>query len=176
MSDEMTREVRRRERGGEGVGNLLGRALDQLGSTGERDGSSRAWIAWNRVNGDVERAHSTGAYVGAPRRGARDPELVIYVDSHAFITDFSANREVYLARLETAGLRFSRIEFRLSKRPRAETVPSPSPMRGTRPLPELDAAEEREVEELCAGLPTTLRESVSRAMRVSYRAQKQEHS
>ena len=172
----MTREVRRRERGGEGVGSLLGRALDRLGSTGERDGSSRAWIAWNRVNGDVERAHSTGAYVGAPRRGARDPELVIYVDSHAFLTEFSANREVYLARLETAGLRFSRIEFRLSKRPRATAASAPLPARKTQPLPELTATEEREVDELCAGLPVALRESVSRAMRVSYRAQKQEHS
>lgn len=172
----MTREVRRRERAGEGVGNLLGRALDRLGSEGERDGSSSAWIAWNRVNGDVERAHSTGAYVGAPRRGARDPELVIYVDSHAFITDFSANREVYLARLETAGLRFSRIEFRLSKRPRTERPPAASPRREERPLPELTAEEEREVSKLCDHLPAALRDSVSQAMRVSYRAQKQEHS
>ena len=177
MSDELTREVRRREQGPTAVSDALAAAVGGLGEEGRRGAGASAWIAWNRVNGDIERAHSTGVYVGEPRRGAVDPELTVYVDSHSFITDFSANREVYLARLETVGLRFSNISFRLSKtgtrkNSQVRKVSTPQP----RKLPELSPGEESEVERLTAELPDALRESVSRAMRVSYRAQKQEHS
>ena len=107
MSDELSRAVRLRESGGTGLVELVSGEVDRIGSQGRRDAAAFAWIAWNEVNGDVERAHTTGVYVGEPRRGARDPELTVYVDSAAYLTDFSANREIYLARLETAGLRFA---------------------------------------------------------------------
>lgn len=176
MSDELSREVRLREGGGAGLVELVSGEVDRIGSQGRRSDATLAWIAWNEVNGDVERAHTTGVYVGEPRRGARDPELTVYVDSAAYLTDFSANREIYLARLETAGLRFSRISFRRSKGRRETVVPPRRRGRALAEPPELDATERREVVELCADLPEALRDSVSRAMSASYRAQKREHS
>ena len=176
VSDEIVDKVRRREQGTAQAGALLEEVMDRLATTGERGSQSAVFVVWNRVNGDVERAHTTGVYVGEPRRGARDPELTVYVDSPSFRTDFSANHEVYLARLASAGLRFSRIEFRLSKRKaaRREEPSRPSPRKD--PLPELSAEEEIGVEGLCSSLPERLRKSVSQAMRVSLRVQKQEHS
>lgn len=176
MSDELSRAVRLRESGGTGLVELVSGEVDRIGSQGRRDAAAFAWIAWNEVNGDVERAHTTGVYVGEPRRGARDPELTVYVDSAAYLTDFSANREIYLARLETAGLRFSRISFRRSRGERKKAVTARREDRARPEPPELDAAERREVGDLCANLPEPLRDSVSRAMSASYRAQKREHS
>lgn len=176
MADELTGEVRRREEGGRSLSGLVGDEVRRLGSSPERAAANAAWIAWSEVNGDVERAHTTGVYVGAPRRGASDPELTVYVDSTAYLTDFSANREVYLARLETAGLRFSRISFRRSRQQKAAP---PRPRAGQAPRPasrELTEAERREVSALCSQLPEPLRDSVSRAMSASYRAQSEQHS
>ena len=177
VGDQIVDEVRRREQNTTNVGGLMGQVVERLATPCVRDSQNEAWLAWNRVNGDVERTHTSGVYVGEPRRGARDPELTVYVDSSSFMTDFSANHEVYLARLENAGLRFSRIEFRLSKRGSSmregETARSASVKRE---LPELAPNEEREVEELCSALPESLRASVSQAMRASYKTQKQEHS
>ena len=176
MADELTGEVRRREEGGRSLSGLVGDEVRRLGSSPERAAANAAWIAWSEVNGDVERAHTTGVYVGAPRRGASDPELTVYVDSAAYLTDFSANREVYLARLETAGLRFSRISFRRSRQQKAAP---PRPGAGQAPRPasrELTEAERREVSALCSQLPESLRDSVSRAMSASYRAQSEQHS
>lgn len=176
MADELTGEVRRREEGGRSLSGLVGDEVRRLGSSPERAAANAAWIAWSEVNGDVERAHTTGVYVGAPRRGASDPELTVYVDSAAYLTDFSANREVYLARLETAGLRFSRISFRRSRQQKA-APPRPRAARAPRPAPrELTEAERREVSALCSQLPESLRDSVSRAISASYRAQSEQHS
>lgn len=176
MADELTGEVRRREEGGRSLSGLVGDEVRRLGSSPERAAANAAWIAWSEVNGDVERAHTTGVYVGAPRRGASDPELTVYVDSAAYLTDFSANREVYLARLETAGLRFSRISFRRSRQQKS-APPLPRTAQAPRPAPrELSEAERREVSALCSQLPESLRDSVSRAMSASYRAQSEQHS
>lgn len=178
MADEISDRVRRRELAPRPVASALDQAVSGLGGARERQGTASAWVDWMRVNGDVERRHTTGVFVAAPRRGETDPSLTVYVDSNAYLTDFSANRDIYLARLASAGLRFSRVEFRRSKRPRAEAAPVAARTRPAPPrqLPELDAEEAREVDELCSALPTELRESVSRAMRASYRAQKEEHS
>ncbi len=179
MGDELERAVRRREQAPTGLGSLMGSVTGRLGTSASRSASVAAFVAWNRVNGDVERAHVTGVYVGEPRRGARDPELTVYVDSSAFLTDFSANREIYLARMETAGLRFSSISFRLSKHKKHK--------KGTGSFlhkksnhhaapPELTDAERQEVANACSQLPASLRERVFRAMSASYRAQKQQNS
>ncbi|MBM6676026.1 hypothetical protein H6A07_04630 [Olsenella uli] len=181
MADELERAVRAREQGGEALAGLVGGEVERLGSRGERAAASRAWIAWNEVNGDVERAHTTGVYVGAPRRGERDPELTVYVDSAAFLTDFSANREIYLARLETAGLRFSRVTFRRGRRGtgsssrKGASHPAPATASAAAP-PELTDAQRREIAARVAELPEALRDSVSRAMSASYRAQNSRHS
>ena len=111
----------------------------------------------------------------SPGAARGTPELTVYVDSSAFLTDFSANREIYLARMETAGLRFSSISFRLSKHKKHK--------KGTGSFlhkksnhhaapPELTDAERQEVANACSQLPASLRERVFRAMSASYRAQK----
>lgn len=177
VSDEIEREIRRREHAGRSLESLLGGEVERIDSQGARRGAAQAWAVWNAVNGDVERAHTTGVHVGEPRRGARDPEFTVYVDSNAYLTDFSANREIYLARMETAGLHFSSIAFRRAKgRAAGGTAPSRVASVARAPLPELTPDEERRVSELCSTLPESLRESVSRAMRASLRAQKREHS
>lgn len=181
VGDQIVDETRLREQNTTSVGSLMGQVVERLATPSASDSQNEAWLAWNRVNGDVERTHTSGVYVGEPRRGARDPELTVYVDSSSFMTDFSANHEVYLARLESVGLRFSRIEFRLSKRTAQKkgSVPSRGRAEKTelpRELPSLLPGEEEEIEKLCSALPANLRESVSQAMRVSIRAQKQEHS
>ena len=177
VSDQIVDEIRLREQNATSAESLMGQVVEGLASAGGHGSQSGVWLAWNRVNGDVERAHTSGVYVGEPRRGGRDPELTVYVDSPSFMTDFSANHEVYLARLESVGLRFSRIEFRLSKRPsmRGEGLPA-RVVAEKRTLPNLTPDEENEVEKLCSALPASLRASVSQAMRVSYKTQKQEHS
>ena len=152
-------------------------AFDALLSSADAQGRVRStWNvtrAWYSVNGDHERAHTVGTFVEQPRRAGALPVLVVYVDTKSCEVDFMANREIYLARLEQAGLR-----FRQSKRPRAERdgeprrkAPAAEP-----PLPELSAEEEHRAEELLAGVPEALRQSVSRAVRVSMRAEKRRNS
>ena len=161
---------------------------DALGALVEEGGASDAlrstWTvtrAWMSVNGDYERRHTVGTFVDAGRAGAA-PTLVVYVDSKSCEVDLMANREVYLARMASCGLRFSKVVFRRSKdeyiRRRDDRLArGDAPEEAPRPEPPaLDAAEERHIEELCAALPEGLRDSVSRAMRVSYQARKQEDS
>ena len=179
MADELTAALARRESAPAGLSGILSSMLDA-----RADASWRVTRAWHAVNGDIERAHTTGTFVREPRRGEDGPVLVVYVDSRSRATDFAANSEVYVARLANAGLSFSKVEFRLSKYPArdrgTEGAPSPRPpaMPAPRgrdadsssvPLPREEAAE---IERACAGLPSTLRESVSRAMRASYRCQR----
>lgn len=180
MASELEREIRLREEATERVGSTLEEALELCGSRQSRDDASAVWLAWMRVNGDVERRHTSGIFIVPPRRGEDESSLTVYVDSNVYLTDFSARREIYLARLASAGLRFSRIEFRRSKRPapakhHAEPV-RPRTAAAPPSLPPLDAGERREIDELCSKLPEGLHESVSRAMRASYQAQKREHS
>lgn len=131
--------------------------------------------AWHAANGDVERAHTTGLFVREPRGHETLPTLVVYVDSRARATDFTANREVYLARLANVGLRFADVVFRENRIPgRAPASPrrprpsSPAPA----PPPELTAAERRRVDELVLTLPEHLRAPVARAMSASLRSEK----
>ena len=163
----------------------LADALDALVEEGGVSDALRStWSvtrAWMSVNGDYERRHTVATFVDAGRAG-QAPALVVYVDSKSCKVDLMANREVYLARMASCGLRFSKVLFRRSKdeyiRRRDERLaradaPADEPRVA---LPALDAAEERQIDELCAALPDALRDSVSRAMRVSYQAQKQEDS
>lgn len=175
MADELSAERARREAAPAGLSGILSSMLDE-----RADASWRVTRAWHAVNGDIERAHTTGTFVREPRRGENGPVLVVYVDSRSRATDFSANSEVYLARLANAGLAFSKVEFRLSKyepRDRSEggapARPAVARGKGTAtPPPPLSREAAAEIERACAGLPSTLRESVSRAMSASYRLQR----
>ena len=170
MSDEIREAQARAERAAAPVADVLSGCIG-AGASAHLSESARALLAWRQVNGDVERTHTTGVYVGASRRLGELPELTVYVDSNAYVTDFSANREVYLARMETMGLRFSRVTFRRSKYPTVsrETPAARARKGGSRPLPPIDPDDAARIDALCEDLPQTLRESVSRAMRASYR-------
>lgn len=143
-----------------------------IGGLDGRDAARSTWSAgraWYAVNGDIERAHTTGVFVREPAGRQALPTLIVYVDSRARATDFTANREVYLARLEHVGWRFGEIQFRESKRKdaqaaRARERRSFSPA-APAPLSDEDAAR---IEELCERVPDALRDSVSRAMRESW--------
>lgn len=182
--DEISAEVARREAAPTALGDVFSGVVVPPAGAG-RD-VTRAWYA---ANGDIERAHTTGTFVREPRRGEGGPVLVVYVDSKARVTDFSANSEVYLARLANAGHPFHKVEFRLSRYPRRQAADGAGGSHGatstapgaaaaspvSRPAPpapprELTAGEREEIEGLCSELPDSLRDVVSRAMRASYGA------
>ena len=144
-----------------------------IGGLDGHDAARSTWSAgraWYAVNGDIERVHTTGVFVREPSGRQALPTLIVYVDSRARATDFTANREVYLARLEHVGWHFGEIQFRESKRrdaqvARARERRSFSPAPVPTPLSDADAAR---IDELCEQVPAALRESVSRAMRESW--------
>ena len=171
MASEIEREARERAEAPSSLGDIL-EGVQNVPGTNWTYRVTRAWFA---VNGDTERAHTVGTFVEPPRRAGALPVLVVYVDSKSCEVDFMANREVYLARLAQAGLSFSEVRFKQSKRPapdrsrRAVEAPAPE-------LPQLSAEEERGLEELLANVPEELRASVSQAVRVSMRAEKRRNS
>ena len=171
MASEIEREARERAEAPSSLGDIL-EGVQNVPGTNWTYRVTRAWFA---VNGDTERQHTVGTFVAPPRRAGALPVLVVYVDSKSCEVDFMANREVYLARLAQAGLSFSEVHFKQSKRPapdrsrRAVEAPAPE-------LPQLSAEEERGLEELLANVPEELRASVSQAVRVSMRAEKRRNS
>lgn len=134
----------------------------------------RAAMAWFKANGDVERRHTSGVYLKRAAAGGLPPVLVVYVDSHSRLTDFMANREIYLVRLAAVGFEVSGVEFRLSREPAREAQSSgkvePSP--ATVELPPLTDAERRRADELTADLPEPLRQRARDAMELSMRREK----
>ena len=126
--DEISAEVARREAGTSSIADVFSGVV--VPPAGAGHDVTRAWYA---ANGDIERAHTTGTFVREPRRGEVGPVLVVYVDTKARVTDFSANSEVYLARLANAGHPFCKVEFRLSRYPRRP--PAPGVRRTSLPQP-----------------------------------------
>lgn len=174
-TSEIEARIRAREERSESVGRVLEAALPGASPKLARTmGTMRAWLS---VNGDLERAHTTGIYVENPRSAGEDPALVVYVDTKACEVDFRANAEVYLARLAAAGMSFSRVTFRQDRRRRPKSAPLPAKRRAAAPeLPALSPEEEAEVAALVADLPEPLRKSASQAMRMSLRWDKQKSS
>lgn len=139
--------------------------------------NQRAAHAWFAANGDVERRHTCGVYLKKPGRAGGQPVLGVYVDSPSRVTDFRANKELYLARLANVGFAASDIDFRLSRDTRPSSQQARDRGRSTtrveKPLPALTAAERREVSVAASGLPDGLATAVSRAMSLSLRREKQ---
>lgn len=139
--------------------------------------AQRARAAWYGANGDVERKHTTGVFLDtSPVKKGRDPVLCVYVDSHARLSDFNANREIYLARLHGYGLQVSGIRFRLSDARHMRANDSADYQSLGRPeqkveLPELSAGQRQRVEDMTRDLPDGLREKAQRAMELSLRRQ-----
>lgn len=178
--------ARRRDEGGSSVGDLLRGFASKPGNAQGLSLAAKVRRAWFSVNGDIERQHTCGLFVKEPSRPGVDPLLVVYVDTRPRAVDFTANREIYVARMAMAGFRFSEMRFQVSKRPRGQAdgeagavASAPGDATGARPtrkkepsLPELTAQEREQVASACANLPEGLRESVSRAMSQSYRRQR----
>lgn len=159
------------------LGDLMKTLIDS-GMGGRMTANQRAGLAWNMVNGDVERAHTTGVFVIPPSREGTLPTLGVYVDSRARSVDFMACREVYLARLDMAGHHFSDIRFLVTK---AKYLRKRSHVQeGTEvskpPLPQLAPAEERQIAQLASRLDGSLHDKVLEAMRLSFRREKSQSS
>ena len=158
---EIERETRLREAAPATVSEVLGGLFTarpaEGGNTRDANAFQDVALAWHAVNGDHERTHTKACQV-----------------------DFMANREVYLARLAQVGLNFAEVRFRQSKRPRGseprKVVPVRREERPARELPELTPEEEHDAQALLAHVPETLKDSVSRALRVSMRAEKRRNS
>ena len=174
-----------RERNQESIGEVLSRVVGGE-MRGRMSAAQRAAAAWYGANGDIERAHTTGVFLKKPKREGAAPILGVYVDSHARLTDFTVNREIYLARLHNAGLELSGIEFRLTRRDRAETQNEAGAGAGAgagegrsalperpRPLdlPQLDEGKRATIEVAVADLEEPLRSKVAHAMEMSMRRQ-----
>ncbi len=128
----------------------------------------RALSLWMKVNGDVERRHTCGAFIKSVAHA--DPLLVIYLDSRSRVVDFNANRELYRQRLAYQGLSLSRLEFRLAKD--AFSRASAEKEAEAPELPELNEEELAYVATCVAKLAEPLKTSVSKAMIFSMRREK----
>ena len=174
-----------RERNQESIGEVLSRVVGGE-MRGRMSAAQRAAAAWYGANGDIERAHTTGVFLKKPKREGAAPILGVYVDSHARLTDFTVNREIYLARLHNAGLELSGIEFRLTRRDRADAQGQAGADAGAdrgegrpalperpRPLdlPQLDEGKRATIEVAVADLEEPLRSKVAHAMEMSMRRQ-----
>ena len=174
-----------RERNQESIGEVLSRVVGGE-MRGRMSAAQRAAAAWYGANGDIERAHTTGVFLKKPKREGAAPILGVYVDSHARLTDFTVNREIYLARLHNAGLELSGIEFRLTRRDRADAQGQAGVGGGAgggegrsalperpRPLdlPQLDEGKRATIEVAVADLEEPLRSKVAHAMEMSMRRQ-----
>ena len=73
MADELSAERARREAAPAGLSGILSAMFDE-----RADASWRVTRAWHAVNGDIERAHTTGTFVRDPRRGESGPVLVVH--------------------------------------------------------------------------------------------------
>lgn len=178
-----------RERTPATVGELMGSLVaDTDGMQRKMNANQRAAALWSQANGDVERAHTMGVYLREPPNEALPPVLGVYVDSHARLSDFNANKELYLARLSAVGLEVSGIEFKLNRRAGAGAggrrglgTDLPAAAKPARDsvgdgLPPLSPEELKACAASCADLPDGLRHRALRAMELSLRREKAEAS
>ena len=164
------------ERGSVSMAELLRRTIPASVRQG-MSANQRAASLWRAANGDVERAHTTGVYLRKSPCESLPPVLGVYVDSHARLSDFNANKEIYLTRLAGVGLEVSGIEFRLTRWPAPQEggilrkgnneLRRHASGTGAPELPPLSPQEERRVRDACAELPDGLRQRVERAMTLS---------
>ena len=159
------------------VGDLV-RAIFGGKNAAALSGAQRAARAWYAVNGDRERAHTTGVWLRKSGVDAADPVMVVSVDSGLLAADLGTNKDLYLSRLANRGVRVSDIRFQVGRRKtedaarRADKAKKPA----SQELPPLDAAEREEVERAVANLPEEVRKSASRAMCASLRQNKTRHT
>lgn len=158
----------------QGVGDLMREVVDGHMASRMTD-TQRAAAAWYRANGDREHNHTTGVFLKRPRFAGAPPILCVYVDSHAMVTDFGVNKDIYLARLANVGYEVSGIEFLPSRKEYRTPRPTRDKQQAPREeLPSLTQDEQQTIDELVASLPDDLRPSVSKAVSLSVRRNKLE--
>ena len=129
----------------------------------------RAWLAWRQANGDRERAHTVYVTVKRPRRASAAPVVVVGVDSHSLVSDLSANKEIYLARLRNVGFEASALEVRPARKRVERTKKNAKQQNASQPrlTPQLSAADRERIQRMVAGLPESIRPSASKALEKS---------
>ena len=159
------------------LSDLLSGMLDEAGRAAVSE-NQRASYLWNRANGDIERQHTTGVFVMDAKVAGADPILGVYIDTRSRVVDFTANREVYLARISSMGGRYSDIRFLLNKRKDRNRPGTTENVVGhtVEELPRLTKEEEEEIESQVSSLPESLRADVFRAMVLSYQRDKKENT
>lgn len=160
----------------ESISSLMHEVVDGQMSA-RMSANQRAAAAWYRANGDRERNHTTGVFLKRARVVGAAPVLGVYVDSHAMVTDFGVNKDIYLARLANIGFKVSGIEFIVS-RPGYHTARSnrQEPDKTSVELPELSAQELQEAQILVSDLPESLKTNAFKAVVMSKRRKKLETS
>ena len=155
------------------IGQLIEGVLgEKLGSVNE---SQRMLTLWLMANGEREREHTVGVFLSEPKGKQKLPRLIVYVDSTTCVIDFNASRELYLARLEGAGLKLAAVEFKLSRYAAEHRERRQNKMGVQKEtLPELSEEELAYIQELVQGVPESLRMSVSKAISSSMRREKAE--
>ena len=140
--------------------------------------AQRAARAWYAVNGDRERAHTTGVWLRKSGVAAADPVMVVSVDSGLLAADLGTNKDLYLSRLAHRGVRVSDIRFQVGRRVTEEggRRPNKDARNAAQELPPLGVREREEVERAVAHLPEEVRKSASRAMCASLRQEKARHT
>ena len=156
---------------GDVVADLLGGPLGNGLTKSQR--VARAWYA---VNGDRERAHTTGVWLKEPTRPGADPTLVVRVDSGLLASELATNKDLYLSRLAFRGVRVSNVRFTVGGDPLPQVRKAKGEAKGGEgALPmrvDLTHEERARVDRATSGLPEGLRQSVSRAMCASLAREK----
>lgn len=150
----------------------------------------RALMLWRRVAGTRIAKHTLAVWVSEPKKPDENPDLVVYLDGNALMADLTTNAELYIDHLAYVGFPVHSIKFRLSRKAGTHTQSMSSALndsyksavQSTRTaiktadipasLPPLSHQEEEQVESACAPLPDKLRESASKAMKLSLRRDK----
>ncbi len=163
MHSEAIPEPSRAERVGSVLDSLVGSSLAS-GMTANQ----RASVAWHAANGDRERAHTTRVFLRKGKVEGSEPIICVYVDSHAFLTDLNANRDIYLSRLANWGFFVSDIRFEVDRNAHKRVGQGKGQLlsaeKPAAEAPKLSAEQQAYVDELVAQAPESLRESISKAI------------
>ncbi|MDO5708664.1 MAG: hypothetical protein Q4G41_00985 [Coriobacteriales bacterium] len=132
--------------------------------------NQRAAAAWYACNGDRERLHTTRVFLRKSQIEGADPIICVYVDSHAYLTDLNANREIYLARLANGGFSVSGIQFGLDREApqRHRLTNNQTTAQQADHEVTIPAEVRQRVQEMVSSLPESLQESISKAILASY--------
>lgn len=155
------------------IAELMDVVLDDK-TTREMSLGRRATMVWFAANGDLERKHTTGVYLRESRARGAAPVLGVYLDSRMRVVDFSANKDLYIARVINQSFEISDIEFKLDRGRGKKVEDSSVPTVEDCPSlwPELSPEELAYVCDLTQRLPESLRELAQKAMISSIRHEK----